>query len=164
MNFDEVYNRLFKAVLAYVRGRLNCQQSAEEVCSLIWQKAWDKQEQFNPEKGIVDQWIFGIARNEVNKYFTIWRIKRFFSLAEEEENLVSADPTPFEIMEQTEKNAMLLQAFSRLNPRERDLISLKYFAHFNNRQIAQMSGLSESNVGTILNRAIQKLRVYMEAL
>ena len=36
---------------------------------------------------------------------------------------------------------------------------MKYGAEMNNRAIARATGLSESNVGTILHRAIQKLRV-----
>ncbi len=36
---------------------------------------------------------------------------------------------------------------------------MKYGAEMNNRAIARATGLSESNVGTVLHRAIQKLRV-----
>lgn len=42
--------------------------------------------------------------------------------------------------------------------RERELIALKYGAGINNRLIAQLTGLSESNVGTILHRVVQTLR------
>ncbi|MBK8027516.1 MAG: sigma-70 family RNA polymerase sigma factor [Chloroflexi bacterium] len=42
--------------------------------------------------------------------------------------------------------------------RERELIALKYGAELTNRAIAEVTGLSESNVGTTLHRIIQKLR------
>lgn len=163
MNFDEIYVRLFKPILAYVRGRMNRPDAAEEVCARIWQKAWSKREQFDPQKGVVDQWIFGIARNEVNKYFGFWQWKRFFSL-EEEQSYTAQEPTPLEQLQEQEKNQVLLRALQILNARERDLISFKFFADFNNRQIAHMTGMSESNVGTTLSRAIHKLRAYMEGL
>ena len=162
MDFDETYSRLFKPVLAYILGRMNRPDAAEEVCARVWQKVWGKRAQFDPQRGLPDQWIFGIARNEVNKYFGFWQFKRFFSLAEAQEQYASADPLPFEHMQQQERNDVLLRALQTLNGRERDLISLKFFASFTNRQIAQMTQLSESNVGTILSRAIQKLRAYME--
>ena len=41
---------------------------------------------------------------------------------------------------------------------ERELVSLKYGAGVTNRAIAQLTGLSESNVGTILHRTIDALR------
>ena len=51
--------------------------------------------------------------------------------------------------------AVLLQT---LSDRDRDLIALKYGAEMSNRDIASATGLSESNVGTILHRAVQALR------
>jgi len=45
-----------------------------------------------------------------------------------------------------------------LSERERFLVSLKYGAELNNREIARHTRLSESNVGTILFRAVTKLR------
>jgi RNA polymerase sigma-70 factor (ECF subfamily) len=45
-----------------------------------------------------------------------------------------------------------------LPPRERELIALKYGAGTTNRAIATLTGLSESNVGTILHRTVAALR------
>ncbi len=42
--------------------------------------------------------------------------------------------------------------------RERDILALKYGAGISNRAIARLTGLSESNVGTILSRTLVKLR------
>jgi len=45
-----------------------------------------------------------------------------------------------------------------LSEREQELIALKYGAELDNRQIAKLTGLTESNVGTILHRAVLTLR------
>jgi RNA polymerase sigma-70 factor, ECF subfamily len=45
-----------------------------------------------------------------------------------------------------------------LPPRQRELIAMKYGADMTNRAIARATGLSESNVGTILHRAVEDLR------
>ena len=47
---------------------------------------------------------------------------------------------------------------SRLSHRERDLIGLKFAGGLTNRRIAALTGLSESNVGVILYRAVRRLR------
>ena len=52
----------------------------------------------------------------------------------------------------------LLVLLSALPDRERELISLKYGAGLTNRAIARVTGLGESNVGTILHRTIAGLR------
>ena len=55
-----------------------------------------------------------------------------------------------------ERLAALLQS---LPERERELPAMKYGAGRTNRAIATATGLTESNVGTIVHRAVQTLRV-----
>ena len=45
-----------------------------------------------------------------------------------------------------------------LPAREKELLALKFGASATNRAIAKLTGLSESNVGTILHRTIVSLR------
>jgi RNA polymerase sigma-70 factor (ECF subfamily) len=54
-----------------------------------------------------------------------------------------------------ERLAALLQS---LPERERELLAMKYGAGMTNRAIATATGLTESNVGTIVHRAVQTLR------
>ena len=49
-------------------------------------------------------------------------------------------------------------ALATLSARERELIALKYFAGLGNAEIAAVIGVSESNAGTRLHRAMEKLR------
>ncbi len=46
----------------------------------------------------------------------------------------------------------------KLTARERELVSLKFFAGLANREIADVIGTSETNAGTRLHRVIEKLR------
>ena len=45
-----------------------------------------------------------------------------------------------------------------LDPRERDLVALKFQGGLSNSEIAGVLGMSESNAGTKLHRTIEKLR------
>ena len=56
----------------------------------------------------------------------------------------------------------LRRLLAPLPPRERELIALKYGAGLTNRAIAQLVGLSETNVGTILHRLVKQLRTQWE--
>jgi RNA polymerase sigma factor (sigma-70 family) len=49
-------------------------------------------------------------------------------------------------------------ALDALDPRERDLIFLKFAGGLSNAELARVLGLSESNAGTRLHRTITKLR------
>ena len=54
--------------------------------------------------------------------------------------------------------AKLRRLTAQLTERERELIALRYGGDINNRLIAKLTGLSESNVGVILHRAVQTLK------
>jgi RNA polymerase sigma-70 factor (ECF subfamily) len=49
-------------------------------------------------------------------------------------------------------------ALAELEPRERELVALKFVAGLSNAEIAKVIGTSESNAGTRLCRVVAKLR------
>jgi RNA polymerase sigma-70 factor (ECF subfamily) len=57
---------------------------------------------------------------------------------------------------------MLKRCIAKLTPHEQEIVSLKFSSEMTNRQIADMIGLSESNVGVILYRTVRKLRSEFE--
>lgn len=56
----------------------------------------------------------------------------------------------------------LLQAVAVLPEREREILALKFGAKLNNREIADLKGLTASYVGVILYRAVRTLRDSLE--
>jgi DNA-directed RNA polymerase specialized sigma24 family protein len=60
--------------------------------------------------------------------------------------------------ERSERRLAVSAALERLAPGERELIALKFFAGLENREIARVLAISESNAGTKLHRAMTKLR------
>jgi RNA polymerase sigma-70 factor (ECF subfamily) len=53
-------------------------------------------------------------------------------------------------------------ALARIGQRERELIGLKFHAGLDNAEIAAVLGVSVSNAGTQLHRAMTKLREAVE--
>ena len=70
----------------------------------------------------------------------------------------AATETTEVMAERSQDLGQLSRLLANLPERERELVSLKFGADLNNREVAIVTGLSESNVGTILNRVLQKLR------
>ncbi len=156
MDFWEIYNEYFGRIYAYIRCRTACAAEAEDLASAVFHKALARLAQFDPAKGNYAQWLFGIARNEVNYQFRLKSLRTFLPLHLFENLLPSREAAP-----ETEEGgevAALQAALAKLAARERDLISLKYYSGLNNREIAGLTGLSESNVGTILYRCMARLR------
>jgi len=117
---------------------------------------------YRPERAPFAAWLFAIVRNAVNDHLRAKRRRRWLSL-EVLRDRASAGPQPEEVAIHGETRAELLAAVARLSDRERDLIALKFAAGLTNRRIAKLTGLSESNVGVILYRAMQRVRAELSA-
>jgi RNA polymerase sigma-70 factor (ECF subfamily) len=70
--------------------------------------------------------------------------------------------TPEHTAQEHAEFVQLSTVLARLDERERELVALKYGAGLTNRAIAHLSGLTESNVGTILHRVVMQLRAQLE--
>ncbi len=151
--FDDLYRSSRDDVYAYAMGLLRDRLAAEEVTAAAFERAYRKRARFNPDRGSGRAWLFGIARNAALD--ELRRRGRHAELTIEPVNV--ADAAGDEV-ERKENRIMLNGALASLEPRERELIALKFFAGLSNAEISRVVGLSESNVGTRLHRTVNKLR------
>ena len=163
MDFDAVYKEMFKPVYAYLLLRVQDENLAQDLASKTWQKVFDKQNSYDPLKGNLRQWLFTIARNEVNSFFRLYYVRKVLSLSAFEDDFKSKEENPETAAEQKELEEKLKQAMGKLKSNYRDILALKFYSGMSNREIAQMLKISESNAGTIINRAVNKLRILLEA-
>jgi RNA polymerase sigma factor (sigma-70 family) len=155
---DLAFERLYRCsrddVYAYVAGLLRDEAAAEEATAAAFERAYRKRNRFDPERGEPRAWLFGIARNAALD--ELRRRGRQAELTTEPED-VDARALD-EGAEHRERRLAVSAALERLEPPERELIALKFFAGLENREIARVLGISESNAGTKLHRAMTKLR------
>ncbi len=152
--FDSLYRECRDDVFAYVAGMLRDRSAAEDVTAQAFERAFRKQRRYDPRRGSGRAWIFGIARNAALD--ELRRRKRIAELAAEPEDVGS--PSPEEGAEAALRRTALRQAMASLDARERELVSLKFFAGLSNAEIATVIGTSETNAGTRIHRTITKLR------
>jgi RNA polymerase sigma-70 factor (ECF subfamily) len=152
--FDRLYRSSRDDVYAYVAGLLRDRAAAEDVTATAFERAYRKRSRFDPRRGEPRAWLFGIARNAALD--ELRRRGRHAELASEPADL--SGPELDGQAEASERRLAVGAALAALAPRERELISLKFFAGLGNAEIAAMLGLTESNVGTRLHRVVAKLR------
>ena len=85
------------------------------------------------------------------------------SLSAFEEDFKNTDDNPETTAEQKDLEEKLKLAMGKLKSNYRDILALKFYSGMSNEEIAQMLNISASNVGTIINRAVNKLRILLEA-
>jgi RNA polymerase sigma-70 factor (ECF subfamily) len=160
MDWDALYAEHLPRVYNYFRYRVGDDALAEDLTTATFEKAWRSRGQFRRERAAFSTWLFAIARNVGIDYFR--RRRPAMSIEDMEqrgEDVPGAGETsPEERAAHADDLARLGALLVRLPPREQELVALKYGAGFTNRAIAGLTGLSESNVGTILHRVVQSLR------
>ncbi|MGZ5357428.1 MAG: RNA polymerase sigma factor [Solirubrobacterales bacterium] len=168
--FEELYRSSRDDVYAYVAGLLRDRSAAEEVTSQAFERAWRKRRQLEPERGPARAWLFGIARNAALD--ELRRRSRQAPMPDDSPLTASGggplfpvgrDPAPGSGTADDPagiaiRRTALRQAMASLSGRERELVSLKFFAGLSNAEIAAVIGTSESNAGTRLHRVVARLR------
>ena len=157
INWDSVVSNELPRLYNYFRYRLGDDSVAEDLTSVVLEKAWTKRHRYRKDRAAFSTWLFAIAQNEVISYLRKRRITLPISMAEEVTSETAED-----MAEQAQDFGQLSSLLANLPERERELVSLKFGADLNNREISVITRLSESNVGTLLSRILQKLREQME--
>lgn len=153
-DFETLYREQLPKVYNFFRYRFGDDSLAEDLTAATFEKAWRKRDQYRRDLSALPTWLFTIARRIAIDYYRRAKVEVAFDEANE-----LVDPETLE--DQTSRaedlahlNALLIG----LESRERELIALKYGAGLTNRAVADLTGLSESNVAVILFRVVRSLR------
>ena len=155
-SFADLYRETVRDVYAYVATLLGDRAAAEDVVAQAYERAYKKRRSFDERRGTPRAWLFGIARNAALD--ELRRRKRTVALVAEPAEL-STDDDPDAIARRTTVRA----ALQAMEPRDRELIALKYHGGLSNAEVGKLLGLSESNAGTKIHRAMTKLREACDA-
>ena len=153
INWDSVVSNELPRLYNYFRYRLGDETVAEDLTSVVLEKAWMKRHHYRRDRAAFSVWLFAIAKNEVVAYLRKRRISVPITMADK-----PTGETTEHVLEHSQDLQTLSRLLADLPEREHELISLKFGGDLNNREISTIMGLSESNVGTILSRVLQKLR------
>jgi RNA polymerase sigma-70 factor, ECF subfamily len=158
LDFEALYRSARDDVYAYVATLLRDRSAAEDVTAAAFERAYRKQRLFKAARGSERAWLFGIARNAALD--ELRRRKRTAALTADPADIDAA--LPEDGAEAALRRAAVRAALATLEPRERELIALKFHAGLSNAEIATVVGVSVSNAGTQLHRAMTKLREAVE--
>jgi RNA polymerase sigma factor (sigma-70 family) len=156
-SFSVFYEEYLPKIYRYISYRVNDRFLAEDITSVVFEKALTKFNQYNSEKAAISTWIFRIARNTLIDHYRVNSRQQTVQL-DEALDTPEKDKSPEQAVIEDEENQMLKRCLAKLSPSEQEIVSLKFSAEMTNRQIAGLLSLTESNVGVILYRAVRKLR------
>lgn len=112
---------------------------------------------YDPGKASVKTWIFYIAKNSGINYWRTEKNRREI-LAKNQIWKTYEDQSPEDVAILNEENQLLVESISKLDQKSKMVVALKFSANMTNREISQITGLGESNIGVILFRAMKSLK------
>jgi len=149
LDFEALYRSARDDVFAYVATLLHDRGAAEDVAAAAFERAFRRRSSFDSRRGSPRAWLFGIARNAA-----LDELRRRSRTA-----VLAADPpAPGDETEDALRRAAVRTAIAALPARDRELIALKFHAGLDNAELAAVLGVSVSNAGTRLHRALNSLR------
>jgi RNA polymerase sigma-70 factor (ECF subfamily) len=154
LDWNSVYKDQLPRLYNYFRFRTGRETDVEDLTARTFEKAWRARDRYRRDFSGFSTWLFSIARNVATDYLRSARPHLPLDAA----NQVTTDATPEDVLTRSSDLARLARLTEKLSDRQRELIALKYGAALSNRVIARVTGLSESNVGTVLQRTVEKLR------
>ena len=158
-DFEQLYKAELSRIYNFFRFRVGDSQLAEDLTSETFENAWRNRNHYRRDLAAFFTWLFTIARRVAVDHLR--RQRPLVSL--DEITRLSTDEDIEALAQKRADFGRLSLLLTRLADRDRELVALKYGAGLTNRTIAGLTGLTESNIGVILHRALQFLRAEWEA-
>ena len=150
----ELYQNFYSKVLSYINGKVNNYHLAEDLCSDVFLKVYEKLDTFDESKASLSTWIFTITRNTLTDYF---RTRRVFG--EIPENITEENSFEDEICN-NDMLESLADALETLDERERDIIIFHYYSGMTLKETAEKMNISYSYVKLLHNNALAAMKNY----
>lgn len=161
MQFEEVYNTYYNRVLRYFISHTDSVQDAEDLATNVFIKCYKSFDSYDSSKAGVVTWLYSIASNSLKNYYR--DKKNNVSLDDPDNELHIADKTDLsKAVELSEMRKLLADALCVLDEDKRRIVVLRYFGDKSTKEIAQLTGLSDTNVRVTLNRSLTKMREYLK--
>lgn len=157
--FELLYRSSRDDIFAYVTTLLNDLAAAEDITAQAFERAYRRRMTFDRRRGEERAWLFGIARNAALD--ELRRRKRLAALTIDPEDVSETEDD--QAAEVALRRTAVRAALAELAPRDREVIALKFHAGLRNTELAKVLGVSETAAGTLLYRAMEKLRKACDA-
>ena len=151
-----VYQHHVAAVYAFLGYSVD-PATAEDLTATTFERVIRAWHTYDPERASERTWILAIARNLLTDHFRSPKNQRTVSTDEHPallDQIEAKGGWDDALLDQDELRALL----QVLQPRERELLALRYGADLTAEQAAEIMDLTTDNVHQITSRALKKLR------
>jgi len=159
--FMTFYHQTIAQIYAYMCYRADSLADAEDLTADTYEKVMRKWNFLRRDDWERKAWMFRVARNLVVDYHRK-RVKRCLVSLDSLEELTSDENEPEDRVIHWDEAKRIREYLALVPELEREVAALRFSTELSYREIAHVLGLTETNVGTLLNRTIKRLRGFYE--
>lgn len=163
LKFLSYYNEYYDKIYRYLYYRSNNDhQVAEDLASETFLKAFEKKDSYDTAKPF-SAWIYTIAHNCLIDSYRHNDKYKHNSIEENEIDLESQEDVAAGVNQKLTHN-QILHSIKKLPEKFQEILILKYFNHYTNKEIEAMLDLNPNTLRTNIHRATAMLREFIPPL
>jgi len=158
--FAALYDFYVEQIYRFVLFRVGDEQTAEDLTSQVFLKAWDNLSSYQIRGLLFRAWLFRIARNSVIDYYRTYKE----TIPLEPSALTKPDPAA-EVGEQVEQQLQaedLRLALQQLTEDQRQVLTLRFIEGLSTEEVASVMGKRQGAIRALQMRGLQALAEIIE--
>jgi RNA polymerase sigma-70 factor (ECF subfamily) len=152
--FGRLYERSLDRVYRYIYFRVSDDDTAEDLTSKVFLKAWENLPRFKAGSSPFIAWLYTIAHNAVIDHY---RTKRQTAPLDDILSLPASDPLPDEQYDSRSDAQALRESLKQLTGLQRDVVTMKLIDGMNTEEIAKRLHKSCGAIRALQMRGLQAL-------
>jgi RNA polymerase sigma-70 factor (ECF subfamily) len=158
--FEPVFDRHYGAIHRYLARRVGPYTGAQ-LASEVFTIAFARRRDFATETDDARQWLYGIASNLALRQARTWQRRNRAGQRALGGNVIWLDPAAEDRIHAERVRHLLIEAISKLRPREREVLVLHGLSDLSYREVAAALGIPIGTVRSRLARARRQVRAYL---
>ena len=152
--FERIYLENFSYVYNFIYMKVLHKETAEEICSDVFMRAFRGISSYDPQKAGARTWLCVIAKNLLINYYKK-RSNEIIEYTDEPADIAVKDD--YGIMKQS-ANREVERLFRELSDDERELLSLRFGMELSIKEIAEMKDVSQNAMTHRIGRILDKFK------
>lgn len=152
--FSCLYKENIKKIYNFIYYKTHHKETAEDLASLTFLKAWQNIDSYSMEKGSAAAWLYAIARNTVIDFYRsqkpnvnvydVWDLPDSHDLRIDIETKLKIDE--------------IKKYLKKFSVEQRDIIIMRVWQELPYKEIADIVGKSEASCKMIFSRALSQMK------